>query len=105
MVYEIPVNASESAYITQSVNLSGTAFTFRFLWNERDNRWYMDVKTNAGEKTSIRIIPNDRLLGENSPVTAAGDFMLLSTEINADPEKMEYADFGNKWKLCWVTEE
>ncbi len=104
MVYEVPVNASESAYITQSVNLSGIAFAFRFLWNERDYCWFMDVKTNDGEKTSVRIIPNERLLGKNNPVTAAGDFMLLSTEITADPKAIEYADFGNKWKLYWVTE-
>ena len=73
--YVVPMSVEGSAYFTQTVNLSGQAFSFRFLWNERDQHFYMDVETTDGKKNSVKLVPNNALLGKSS-VTDLGDFYL-----------------------------
>lgn len=99
--YLIPMSVEASSHFTQTVSLSGTVFSFRFLWNERDGRFYMDVSTTDGERNGIRMVPNSPLLG-NSPVTTDGDFYLLSRDSNADENNIEYSQYGTMWNLYWV---
>jgi len=102
--YKIPMNTEASSYFTQSVNLDGTAFSLRFLWNARDGFFYMDVSTTEGERTGIRMVPGSPLLGK-SPVTDKGDFYLLSEDSSAGDGPQSYDDFGAKWNLYWVPKE
>lgn len=99
--YLIPMDVEDSAHFTQTVSLSGTVFSFRFLWNERDKHFYMDVSTTDGERKGVRIVPNSPLLG-NSSVTTDGDFYLLSKDANADEDNIEYSQYGTMWNLYWV---
>lgn len=97
----IQMDVQSSAYFTQTASLSGQTFTFKFLWNERDKSFYMDVQTNDGVKRSIRMVPGRPLLG-NSQVTDRGDFYLLSEDSKADPDNIEYEQYGKMWNLFWV---
>lgn len=95
------MNVEASSHFTQTVSLSGTVFLFRFLWNERDKHFYMDISTTDGERTGVRVVPNSPLLG-NSSVTTDGDFYLLSKDANADEGNIEYSQYGTMWNLYWV---
>ena len=97
----IPMKVENSSHFTQTVSLSGMAFTFRFLWNERDGHFYMDVSTTEGERKGIRIVPNSPLLGD-SDVTSDGELYLLSKESKADEDNIEYSQYGSVWNLYWV---
>lgn len=97
----VPMDVQSSAYFTQTATLSGQTFTFKFLWNERDKSFYMDVQTNDGVKRSIRLVPGRPLLGK-SQVTDRGDFYLLSEDSKADPDNIEYSQYGSMWNLFWV---
>lgn len=99
--YMIPMNVDASAHFTQTASLSGTVFSFRFIWNERDGHFYMDVSTTEGELKGVRIVPNSPLLG-NSSVTTDGDFYLLSKDSKADEDNIEYSQYGTMWNLYWV---
>ena len=99
--YVVPMSVEGSAYFTQTVNLSGQAFSFRFLWNERDQHFYMDVETTDGKKNSVKLVPNNALLGKSS-VTDLGDFYLLSQDSSADPDNIEYSQYGSVWNLYWI---
>ena len=99
--YLIPMDVVSSAYFTQTANLSGQAFSFRFLFNERDGFFYMDVETNEGKREGVRMVPNSPLLGQ-SGVTTLGDFYLLSSNAEADQDNIKYEDYGNVWNLYWI---
>lgn len=101
MTYLVPMSVEGSAYFTQTVNLSGQSFSFRFLWNERDQHFYMDVETVDGKRNSVKLVLNCPLLGK-TPVTDLGDFYLLSQDSSADPENIGYSQYGSVWNLYWV---
>lgn len=102
--YLIQVDVEQSSYFTQSVSVEGETFNFRFLWNERDSLWYMDVSSVNGSENGIRLIPNENLL-ISKRVTRKGNFMLLQTSSDANPNDMKYSDFGNKFQLYFIPNE
>ena len=97
------MNVEASAYFTQTVSLSGMAFSFRFLYNERDGFFYMDVSTTDGERRGLRMVPNSPLLGgDGGGVTTLGDFYLMTDSPDADASNIEYSQYGSIWNLYWV---
>ena len=40
-VYQIPVPVD--SHVSQRVQLDGTSYTFRWLWNERDGHWFLSL--------------------------------------------------------------
>ena len=97
----VPLDVTRSSTFTQTCVCYGVTFRFRFAWNERDGKFYMDVSTNDGERYSVRLVPNSPLLCEKS-VTDLGDFYLLSQDSKADPSNIGYFDYGTKWNLYFV---
>lgn len=99
--FMVPMDTASSAHFTQTVNLSGTTFSMRFIYNERDGFFYMDVSTSDGERKGVRLVPNTPLLGD-SDVTSLGDFYLLSEDSGAAEYPERYEDYGTKWNLYWI---
>lgn len=97
----VPIDVTGASCFTQTCVCYGVTFSFRFLWNERDGRFYMDVSTNDGIRRSVRLVPNSPLLGEKS-VTDKGDFYMLSQDSKAAPSNIGYFDYGTVWKLYFV---
>ncbi len=56
----IPTLDDGSANYTMRVRLDGRDFNLRMLWNEREERWYLDIKTDADVPLAmgIKIITN-----------------------------------------------
>jgi hypothetical protein len=57
MIRMIETSVVESNY-EQVKELDGTNYTMRFLWNERDNHWYMTLKDSEGTDivTGIKVV-------------------------------------------------
>ena len=97
----IPIDVEQSAYFTQSVSIEGETFNFRFLWNSRDELWYMDVSSVTGTENGVRIVPNSPLLSSKR-VTNNGNFYLFKSSVDADENDMKYEDFGKNFQLYFV---
>lgn len=100
----IPIDVDKSAYFTESVSVEGETFNLRFLWNSRDEFWYMDVSSVTGTENGIRIVPNSPLISSKS-VTNKGNFHLFKSSVDADETEMKYEDFGKKFQLYFVPNE
>jgi hypothetical protein len=70
-VYQVPVPVASNTEIR--VQLDGSTFTFRWLWNERDGHWYMSLSDVAGDEVvnGLRVVVGWDLLkdvtSENAP--------------------------------------
>lgn len=62
MIYTIPISSATSNY-TQRASLDGVDFEFRFLWNDRDRRWYLDLANSSGE-----LLASGRKIVANRPM-------------------------------------
>ena len=54
MPREIPIEES-GPFITQTTDLDGTDFVFTFRFNEREQRWYMDLRTPDGDDVHMGV--------------------------------------------------
>lgn len=103
---QIPLDFSNSGYMTETCNVNGRMFQFRFLFNQVDNFFYMDVKTNKGERLGIKCIPESTLLDESSGLfDGKGRFIILRQSTQLDKEFIDFFDFGNGWDLFFLVEE
>ena len=100
----IPIDVDKSAYFTESVSIEGETFNLRFLWNSRDEFWYMDVSSVTGTENGIRIVPNSPLI-LSKRVTNKGNFHLFKSSVDAEENEMKYEDFGKKFQLYFVPNE
>lgn len=59
----IPTSQDVPDY-TLRTRLEGSDYNLRFMWNQREERWYMTISTDAGEllAAGVKIIPNWPLL-------------------------------------------
>lgn len=81
MIYTIPVNVSYPS-IVQETTLDGTTYRLLLRWNERDEHWYLTVRTLEDEEIlpSRRLVPGCRLLRYAiGPIRPAGDLLVLGT--------------------------
>lgn len=103
---EIPMDFSNSGYVTQHANVAGVMFEFRFLFNQRDGFMYCDFKTNGGERLGVKLVPETRLLDSTSGLfDGSGYFALLRTSAMIHPTDVSLFDLGNGWNLYFVEED
>jgi len=98
----IPFDPTLSSYQTFSVNLGDFVASFRLLWNERDGSWYMDVDSDIGKNSSVRLVPDSPLLGRFNRLGYEGDFRCLKTDASAT-NSLGYDQLGSAYSLVWGT--
>ncbi len=99
---EVPVSPDTPLY-TERVTLDGQEFLFRFDWNGREGRWYLDVGDidEAWIVTGIKIVANMPLLRRCvDPRRPKGILMAidLSTQKGEPPD---LTDLGRRVKLFY----
>lgn len=88
----------------QVVELDGTDFLLDFRWNEREQRWYLDVSDNdgalilAGQKLVANWLPMRLVTNRGRPL---GQMVLQdTTRAGLDPR---LGDLGTRVRLIYFT--
>ena len=95
-------------YEYEDIDLSGVSWNYRLTWNDRAERWTIDVWSSDGKKAIYgkRLIPNYPLFWANEGRRPEGGYILLWD--TGDPEADEqctYEGLGNRWILCWMVDD
>lgn len=107
--YLDPVDPAEAvrSYIYEDIDLGGVSWNYRLLWNDRAERWTIDIWTSDDEKAIYgkRLVPNYALFWANTGRRPEGGFIyLLDTGDPDGAEQCTYEGLGNRWKLCWFVD-
>ena len=97
----IPTRGDIGAYFFK-VELDGVLYRFAFQHNDRERRWYMDLKTGDGApiRSGIKLVANFPLLRMLSAVNRPpGEILVLNTRNDDDPD---LAGLGNLVQLAYV---
>ena len=100
----IPFDPSISARQTFNVNLGELVCEFHFHWNERVASWFCDFKTTTGENSTVRLVENRSLLGNNNVTGLPGDFRVLRMN-RLETDGITYDNFGTSWRLVYGTDD
>jgi hypothetical protein len=105
----IPTYQQVSSRYVVDVDLNGIMYSLQFLWNTRDNAWYMDIYLQDTVVLSgIKIVPNYALLYQyqGTPNIPAGEFFVVDTdENNPYSEDITFENFGVRYILTFATTE
>jgi hypothetical protein len=102
-----PIEAVPS-YLYEDVDLGGVSWNYRLYWNDRAERWHIDVYTSDGTKAIYgkRLVPNYPLFWANTGRNPEGGYlMLLDTGDPNATEQCTYEGLGNQWKFCWLVDD
>ena len=103
--FRIPIEPGDADF-TLEAQIKSTVFSFRFRFNARESKWYMDIfdaSTGDGVRNGIKLVANYPLLrnftGSNRPQAL---FFALDTESSdqgLDPETLD--DLGGRVKVVY----
>lgn len=102
-----PVEAVRE-WVFEDLDLGGVSWNYRLHWNDRAERWGIDVYDDDGTKAIYgkRLVPNYPLFWANTGRRPEGGYlMLLDT---GDPEAREqctYEGLGYRWQLVWLVDD
>ena len=104
MIHTVLTSVTESWY-EQTVTLDGADYLLRFMWCERERRWYMDLETLDGTAlaTAIKVVA-DRNLFERltDDVRPMGELWSVDrTGTGGDPD---LRDLGSRVVLYYIDE-
>lgn len=106
MAVEIPITENEQSRFTQVTPLDGVDFLFEFRWNEREQRWYMDLRSIDGTALFMgaKIVADWSLLrlytrDEDRP---AGEIYAHDTTGDGDPR---LGELGTRVRLIYIPED
>jgi hypothetical protein len=95
-------------YIYNDVDLAGVAWNYRLHWNDRAERWQLDVWTTDGTKAIYgkRLVPNYPLLwAHTGRRPEGGDLVLIDTGDSTGAEQCTFDGLGWRWKLAWIVDD
>ena len=100
---EIPVFADTPLYKLR-INLDGQDYIFRFDWNARTERWYLDIGT-ASEQwivTGLKLVADWPILRRVSdPRRPPGNLMAVDlSPLQGEPPNL--SDLGSRVKLIYI---
>lgn len=102
-----PVEAVRE-WIFEDVDLAGVSWNYRLIWNDRAERWDIDVYDSDGVKAirGKRLVPNYPLFWANTGRRPEGGYLMLHD--TGDPEAREqctYEGLGYRWQLVWLVDD
>ena len=103
--YLDPVEPAEQvpSYIYEDVDLGGVSWNYRLFWNDRSERWQIDLWTSDLEKEirGLKLVPNYPIAWANTGRNPVNGFiMLLDTGDPTAADQCTYDGLGWRWKLC-----
>ena len=98
----IPIN-NPSPYFTESVNVGEVSLSMRFLWNERDQHWFVDFESVDGKNNGIRLVVNTPLLAYKNRCLKGGDIVVLQTTTD-EIKELGFDNLGKDFALFYMTD-
>jgi len=103
-----PIEPAEAVreYTYEDVDLGDESWNYRIWWNDRAERWNIDLWTSDGEKAIIgkRLVPNYPIGWANTGrKPSGGHLFLLDIGDETGDDACTYEGLGHRWRLSWVT--
>lgn len=102
MPVTIPLRTDAVYHYDLQVVLDGAVFTLELRWNTRDEAWYMDLRTEAGDPilTSVKVVVDWPLAGRcvDARRPAGALFAIDTSSERRDPGK---DDLGSRVILVY----
>jgi hypothetical protein len=95
-------------YIFEDIDLGGVSWNYRLRWNDRAERWTIDVYSSDGEKAIYgkRLVPNYPLFWANTGRRPEGGYLMLYDTGDASAaEQCTYDGLGHRWQLVWLVDD
>lgn len=91
----------------EDVELNGESWNLRLFWNDRSERWTIDME--KGDETriqrGIKMVPNFPLGWHNTGREPEGVVLMLVDFGGEGREACTYEGLGHRWKLCSFTDD
>jgi len=92
-------------YYTMRTRLDGRDFNLRFAWNQREERWYMDIRSDIDEPLAlgVKIITNWPLLRTSLFDLRLPPGLLMATDLSLDgsPPGLYDLEIGRRVELAY----
>jgi hypothetical protein len=102
----IPIFKGEPLY-NERVRLEGKDYIFRFDFNNREQRFYMNIKSEDGtpQLTGVKVVANWPLITRHrfNSALPPGELIAIDLETNGVPPVL--ADFGSRVKLYYYASD
>lgn len=101
-------------YIFEDVDLGGESWNYRVFWNDRAERWQLDIYTSEvgddGKPSKAvygtRVVPNWPLNANHTGrIPAGGVMVLLDTGDPKARDQCTYEGLGHRWQLAWLIDD
>jgi hypothetical protein len=87
------------------VELGGVAYHLRMRWNERQERWQLDIEAADSSRAvrGFKMVPNYPLGWRHTGRIPEGGFLML-VDMGDDEARAQcgYEDLGWRFKLLWI---
>jgi hypothetical protein len=93
-------------YYTITIKLDGREFGLRFAWNQREERWYMDIRDDTGEALAVgvKVIANWPLLRGSQFDTRLPPGVFMAFDLTQDGSPPGFYDLepGRRVELSYL---
>jgi hypothetical protein len=104
MILKIPV--PKVSFATNVVPLGGQSYNFTFRFNERSNRWKLDISTAEGEvvRNGLTLIEGTFPLSHMyTPNFLHGVIGVIQTQDGTDPAGRDNLGIGKQYELIYAS--
>lgn len=99
---EIPIE-NPTPNFTESVNVGDVSLSMHFMWNNRDQHWFVDFESVDGKNNGIRIVTNTPLLAGKNKCLKGGDIVVLQT-VTDSIKALGFDNLGSDFSLFYMTD-
>ena len=103
MMLVIPIE-NPTPYFTESVNVGDVSLSMRFMWNDRDQHWFLDLESVDGKNNGVRVVVNTPLLSGKNNCIKAGDLIVLQNTTD-EIKSLGYENLGTDFVLFYMSHE
>lgn len=90
----------------ENITLDDIVLNFKFIWNGRDNAWYMDISDSINDPIlqGIKVINGWELIARYTDIRLPQGALLV-VSLNSDEEIIDRNGMIDNYSLIYLTEE
>ena len=90
----------------ENITLDNIVLNFKFIWNGRDNAWYMDISDAINDPIlqSIKVVNGWELINKYTDIRLPQGALLV-VSLKGDEEIISRNDMIDNYNLVYLTEE
>ena len=100
---EIPIE-NPTPEFTESVNVGDVSLSMRFMWNDRDQHWFVDFESVDGKNNGIRLVVNTPLLSTKNRCLLGGDLVMMQT-VTDEAKTLGFDNLGKDFSMFYLTND